>query len=1017
MKRTISVILFLLLLPTFLFASTAGKIKGKVTDLQSGEPLIGANVIVVGTSLGAATNVNGEYEISNVDVGVYEVKASYIGYQAITTSNVRVSADLTTELNFELPAEGVSVGEVEVVALRPLINKSNTNAIRVTTSDDIDLLPVRGVANLMALTPGVILQDNTIFIRGGRKDEVGYYIEGTNVTNPLEGGSAVNISQDALEEFQVQAGGYTAEFGGANSGIVRGQIKSGTPDFKASLEYITDNITFKGTSSRFDGDKRLGAYWYGYSDLIATLSGPVFTKKVKFFGLFESQYQNDQNPQPFPGIHLGKITDPNSPLQDTINFEYPAGAVQKNSLQNYSGTASLTFDFNPLIFRLVGTYTNLETFDGNQYNGTSGQILNILDLDRVGRIDQENGVFNLKMTHILSANTYYELNAGYSFETDHRYDPYLIDNFAAYGDSVANTNAVKNVNPNMIWQRRPGDNRIGRYLTPSPYQIFTFSFAAPGDIISRYRRAKRENLNFSAAFSSDLSDEHSIKIGGELRTYTIRNFDITNRNVTAIAGRVNDPNSDLTYKDVLISLGVNNYGYDLKGNSYDGEDNYTTGALAPKKPVFAGAYVQDRIEYKSLIINAGLRFDYIDTDNIMFKDPTHPEKSIDFNTKEVIPSGIVNVPTFSAVSPRLGFSFPVTDQTVFHAQYGKFVQQTRLRDIYLGIYNISFNLQGKFFIGAPVGYNVRPTRTTQYEIGFTQQIGDFASFDITGYYKDIKDQVVFDQQKTGLDGIPSPYPAYTTLINGDFATTKGVEVSFNMRRVERFLVNGSVSFQDARGTGSFPNSNAGIVGAPLDGVTIFKPQYVSPLSYNNAISGYVNFDYRFGKDDGGPILQELGASVLLTFASGHPYTTGQGKGNNQGSLEGDSRFRSPVEPLNASTTPSTFQVDLQVDKTFSLFDKLRANIYVWVINLFDIRNVENVFLRTGSATDDGYIADFSLGGQLAEKNGPDYVALYNAINIDYFQGYQNAGGQSQGVGSSFLWGPPLQIRFGVRLEY
>ena len=159
MKRTISVILFLLLLPTFVFASTAGRVKGKVTDLQTGEPLIGANVIVVGTSLGAATDVNGEYVISNVEVGVYEVKASYIGYQAITFSNVRVNADLTTELNFKLPAEGVSVGEVEVVAKRPLINKSNTNAIRVTTSEDIDLLPVRGVANLLALTPGVILQD------------------------------------------------------------------------------------------------------------------------------------------------------------------------------------------------------------------------------------------------------------------------------------------------------------------------------------------------------------------------------------------------------------------------------------------------------------------------------------------------------------------------------------------------------------------------------------------------------------------------------------------------------------------------------------------------------------------------------------------------------------------------------------------------------------------------------------------------------------------------------------------
>ena len=96
---------------------------------------------------------------------------------------------------------------------------------------------------------------------------------------------------------------------------------------------------------------------------------------------------------------------------------------------------------------------------------------------------------------------------------------------------------------------------------------------------------------------------------------------------------------------------------------------------------------------------------------------------------------------------------------------------------------------------------------------------------------------------------------------------------------------------------------------------------------------------------------------------------------------------------------------------------MSANIYIWVINLFDTRNVQNVFLRTGSATDDGYLADWDLGGQLAATNGPDYVALYNAIQIDYFQAYQRAGGQNQGVGSSLLFGPPRQIRLGVRLEY
>jgi len=263
----------------------------------------------------------------------------------------------------------------------------------------------------------------------------------------------------------------------------------------------------------------------------------------------------------------------------------------------------------------------------------------------------------------------------------------------------------------------------------------------------------------------------------------------------------------------------------------------------------------------------------------------------------------------------------------------------------------------------------------------------------------------------------SPFQAYNTYANGDFATTKGIEVAFNMRRVERIQVNASLSFQDAEGTGSFPSSDAGIVGAPIDGKTIFKPVYVSPLTFNNPLSGHLSFDYRFGKDDGPSALQELGLNALLTFTSGHPYTLGVGHGDANYALEGDSRNRSPIEPLNSSTTPGTFQFDLRIDKSFAIYDKLSANVYIWVTNLFDTKNIYNVFLRTGSATDDGYLSDPTLGAQLAAQNGPKYSELYKALNIDYYQAYQIAGGITQGVGSSLLYGPPREIRFGIRLEY
>jgi hypothetical protein len=303
---------------------------------------------------------------------------------------------------------------------------------------------------------------------------------------------------------------------------------------------------------------------------------------------------------------------------------------------------------------------------------------------------------------------------------------------------------------------------------------------------------------------------------------------------------------------------------------------------------------------------------------------------------------------------------------------------------------------------------VRPTRTTQYEIGFTQQIGDVASFDITGYYKDIVDQVVYDQVST----VNSRYGAYPTLTNGDFATTKGLEISFNMRRQQRVQVGGSISFQDAQGTGSYPNSNRGIIGAPLDGVTRFKPQYVSPLEFNNGFRGSLDIDYRFGKDDGPAVLENFGINALLTFNSGHPFTMGTGGA----SLEVEARDRQPIEPLGASTTPWNYQVDLRVDKSIDLIDRLRMNIYVYIINLFDTRNIQNVFMRTGSAEDDGYLTTPGVGLERGLAD-PRFAELYRAIELGYYEQWSNATTGAAYTVAPNIFGPPRQIRFGIRLEF
>lgn len=1004
MKRIFTVLLIFLTLPVVALAQS-GQLRGTITDLETGEPLLGANILVVGTTQGAATDINGEYVILNLFADTYEVRATYIGYQAQTFQNVRVIAGLTSELNFQLAAEGIQVGEVEVVAERPLVNKYNTNAQRITTSEDIDALPIRAVDNIYALNPGVVVQDNTVFIRGGRQDEVGFYLEGTNITDPVVGGRQVSLIGDALEEIQVQSGGYTAEFGGANAGIIKQQIKTGTANLKASFEYITDNLGFQSSDDAFNGKKTLGAYWYGYSETIVTLSAPIGSPNIKFFGLFDYSFIRDQNPQAFPGINLGVISDPQT--GDSLEISYPAGSTLNNSLEAYTGTASLTFNYNPFIVRLAGTYTT-----GNSDNPWPA-TRNLTQLNstmagnsRYEQVETSDGAFNLKLTYLLNPQTFLEVNGGYAFSKLDRFDPVLKDNWQAYGDSAANANA------GYVWSRDRGNT--GPYQRPGNYNILSFIFFDVNDVLAGFQKYERQTINGNLSITSQISKEHNLKAGFEINTYDIANYSFNNETVVNLAGLLNDPNKTVSDETTIRRQGVNNYGYDVYGNKADNAERPWEDA---RRPIFIGAYIQDRMEYKDLVINFGLRYDYIDIDNWVPADETRPETVWDKNTGDIVTingvlgGGLVQTPSYSSVSPRLGFSFALTEQTIFHAQWGKFVQQSRLRDTYNGLNSTGTNLRGGFFIPAPVGFNVRPTRTTQYDVGFTQQLGDFASFDITGYYKDVTDQVVY---KEVVVGEGSPFGNYSYYTNGDVATISGVEITYNMRRIERFKVDANVSFASSNGTGSFPSSNRGIVGAPIDGVTQFAPLYVAPLEYAQAITAAMNIDFRFGKGDGGPVFQELGLTALLTYGSGHPYTRGKGGAD----LEGDPRDRQPLEPLNSSTTPSIFQVDMRLDKTFNIADVLNLNIYLSAINIFDAQNINNVFLRTGTPYDDGYLNDPAQGEINAASLGPDYVALYEALYLDYYQQWRAALSPSATITTDgFLYGPPRQFQLGIRLEY
>ncbi len=956
----------ILVITGFTFVSgQTGKIAGKIVDIETGEALIGANVLVEETSLGAATNVDGEYIILNVQPGTYSIVAKYIGYQTITRSNIKISSNVTTEVNFELPSEAYEIDIVEIVAPKPLINKNLTNSVNIVRSEDIENLPVRGINNIVSTQAGVVKQGNDLYIRGGRVDEVAFYIDGVLVNNPLMGGTTTEGIINAVEEIQVQAGGYPAEFGGANAGIISATTKTGGENYRFGAEVITDNF------SKF-GKEYLGGYSYGYSEYVLTASGPLIPSydALRFFIAGNNVF--NRTPIGFNReIEIKNIFDPSLGSQaDTFDLIYPGGYRLNNATNTYRTQGNLTWDMNPITFRINGSY---ETFE--QRNGVG--VFAINRQNRAGLTEGETISGNFKFTHVIGNSAFYDVIFNYFQDYDVQMDPIFKHNLPLYGDSIANAEVGSTLLSDG--QFLPTINAYGLTFTRSERPF------------NAYQKNKSNSMGGKINLLYQSGQHHEFKFGGEFTRYTIRRYVLPSP-IDLASNRISNPQGEFT--DIYTRL--DNYGYDVFGNESD------DGLLGPKNPIFAAGFIQDKMEFSDLVINFGLRFDYIDIDSKVFADPT---KIVFDENDEIDINSLEDSEPFQQVSPRLGFSFPVTDKTVFHAQYGKFIQQSRLRDVYLGYNVVADNIKGGFAIESPVGFGVRPERTTQYEIGFKQQVGENFAFDFTGFYKDIKDQV---QIRSIYADPTANHRQYYAFVNGDFSTVKGLEIKLDLRRTERISATLDYTLSDAQGTGSNPSTGFRMIWqSPTS--TPFFPQQIAPLEFNQSHRGAINIDYRFSEDDGPSIfgnktLENFGINLLFSFASGFNYTrfNDLSFGNT----------RTPLEPLNTSTTPWTFQLDLRLDKTVT-FGSLGANVYIWVINIFNTQNVVDVFPVSGDAYDDGYLTSPTGSAQVegirrqyGDARAQEYMDLYRATNLmnDIFIN-----------GDHF--GPPRQIRIGLRLNY
>src|SRR5688572_10928399 len=238
-----------------LSAQETGNIQGRVTDAASGQPSAGEQVVIVGSRLGNITNNDGFYFINTVPAGLQDIQAQYIGYQTVTVRQQRVLAGQRLTQNFQLAQSAVEIAALEVIGeTRPLVPRDQVASKNIVTGETVEDLPVDNVVNILRLQPGVVTTGakDGISIRGGRSGEEAVFVDGVLVRNFNAGNSPLKIGTNTLSEVDVITGGFSAEFGDAQSGIVNYVTRSGGQRWTGSLSLQTDELMPKEWSQGFN---------------------------------------------------------------------------------------------------------------------------------------------------------------------------------------------------------------------------------------------------------------------------------------------------------------------------------------------------------------------------------------------------------------------------------------------------------------------------------------------------------------------------------------------------------------------------------------------------------------------------------------------------------------------------------------------------------------------------------------------------------------------------------------------
>ncbi len=834
-----------------------GKIFGTVSDTETQEPLIGVNVQVQGTTMGAATDAEGNFVILNVPPGRYTVVASMVGYNPVEIRDVQVNIDLTTRLDVRLRSEAIELGTVVVVAKPPIIVRDRTETFTSIGAREIQSAPVEGLRDVLDLNANVQRNPNgTISIRGSGPYEVNFMIDGVSQMMSATGipGFAAALGDKAnntwkfdfnplgVQQMQVISGGFSAEYGNAQAGVVKVVTKEGgdrlagevrveyrppgqyhwgdyiyspnaiewqkwgsLENWRRNIDSVTIVQTYRVPPDSVDiwrqlmhavwvknhtsgPDNQLGAYDYrkqAYRRIIFGIGGPLGSNSSLL--RFHISGEHRENPTRLPTVE---------------------------KVQLY-GNYNLTLTYHPAVahkLKLNGMY---QFYRGGLYSGSedirwagrdaSYKYYLITDSPR----DEYTTSQSLSWTYTFSPSAFLETQLIHQLEKN-----ILLVEPVPQRASNWRDNVYRNV-----WYQFPGPWDEG-YRT-----IFSFTTFNQQDLRTHF-------YGLVSNFTAQVTPSNMLKAGVQLQYWDMLNSAV--------------------YSSFAANAFIARPGFAEYYRAY---------------PYSFAAYLQNKMEYEGMVANLGVRLDGYNFNTDIPANRFNPFYIAE--GAEGIGDPTTTRPvTHTRVSPRLGLSFPIGEATAFRLQYGHFVSMPLFSQAYTRTNELGWASYGNA--------NLAPKKTINYEFGIQHNLGGSHRLDVVAYYNDRVSQIGTVRIRANSAGIRAN-KFYTSYENNQFGSTRGIDVTLERVLPGRWMYRATYSF--SRTTLGFYGPRRFFSDDPNDPRNYQDPYSPSDfLSDNDRTHGLRALVSYSVEQDGGMEIFGVkpfsGATISATYTaqSGSPFT-------------------------------------------------------------------------------------------------------------------------------------------------